>query len=132
MFSNSIDYAAIFNRVLDEKFYIMPRTAWMENTNPGIEWTGGKEIKIPYISMNGLGTMNGYKAPDGDLTLGYETKHLQWYRGRNFAIGRYDVDETNLTLTVGNALKVFLAEHVVPEIDRLRIAKLAQAALSYG
>ena len=131
-FNNSIDYAAIFNRVLDEKFYIMPRTAWMENTNPGIEWTGGKEIKIPYISMNGLGTMNGYKAPDGDLTLGYETKHLQWYRGRNFAIGRYDVDETNLTLTVGNALKVFLAEHVVPEIDRLRIAKLAQAALSYG
>ncbi len=131
-FNNSIDYAAIFNRVLDEKFYIMPRTAWMENTNPGIEWTGGKEIKIPYISMNGLGTMNGYKAPDGDLTLGYETKHLQWYRGRNFAIGRYDVDETNLTLTVGNALKVFLAEHVVPEIDKLRIAKLAQAALGYG
>ena len=131
-FNNSINYAAVFNRILDEKFYIMPRTAWMENTNPGIEWTGGKEIKIPYIAMNGLGTMNGYKAPDGDLTLGYETKQLQWYRGRNFAIGRYDVDETNMTLTVGNALRVFLAEHVVPEVDRLRIAKLAQAALGYG
>ena len=131
-FNNSINYAAIFNRILDEKFYIMPRTMWMENTTPGIEWTGGKEIKIPYIGMNGLGTMNGYKAPDGDLTLGYETKQLQWYRGRNFAIGRYDVDETNLTLTVGNALRVFLAEHVVPEVDRLRIAKLAQSALNYG
>ena len=131
-FTNNIDYAAIFNRVLDEKFYIMPKTLWMENTNPGIEWTGGKEIKIPKISMNGLGTMNGYKAPDGDLTLGYETKTLQWYRGRNFAIGRYDVDETNLTMTVGNALKVFLAEHVVPEIDKLRIAKLAQNAMGYG
>ena len=131
-FNNSINYAAIFNRILDEKFYIMPRTLWMENTNPGIEWTGGREIKIPYMTMDGLGNMNGYKAPDGDLTLGYETKRLQWYRGRNFAIGRYDVDETNMTLTVGNALRVFLAQHVVPETDRLRIAKLAQAALNYG
>ena len=131
-YNNNINYAAIFNRILDEKFYIMPRTMWMENTNPGIEWTGGKEIKIPYLEMDGLGTMNGYKAPDGDLTLGYETKQLQWYRGRNFAIGRYDVDETNMTLTVGNALRVFLAQHVVPEVDRLRIAKLAQAAMGYG
>ena len=112
-FNNSINYAAIFNRILDEKFYIMPRTLWMENTAPGIEWMGGKEIKIPYVSMNGLGTMNGYKAPDGDLTLGYETKQLQWYRGRNFAIGRYDVDETNMTLTVGNALRVWLAQAAI-------------------
>ena len=131
-FNNSINYAAVFNRILDEKFYIMPRTLWMENTNPGIEWTGGKEIKIPYMSMDGLGNMQGYKAPDGDLNLGYETKTLQWYRGRNFAIGRYDVDETNMTLTVGNALRVFLRQHVVPEIDRLRIAKLAQHAVAYG
>lgn len=131
-YNNNINYAAVFNRILDEKFYIMPRTLWMEDTNPGIEWTGGKEIKIPYLDMNGLGTMNGYKAPDGDLTLGYETKQLQWYRGRNFAIGRYDVDETNMTLTVGNAIRVFLAQHVVPEVDRLRIARLAQAAVGYG
>jgi hypothetical protein len=131
-FNNNINYAAVFNRILDEKFYVLPRTMWMENTNPGIEWNGGKEVKIPYIGMNGLGTMNGYKAPDGDLTLGYETKILQWYRGRNFAIGRYDVDETNMALTVGNALRVFLAEHVVPEVDSLRIAALAQGAVGYG
>ena len=131
-FSNTVNYAAVFNRILDEKFYILPRTMWMENTNPGIEWNGGKEVKIPYIGMNGLGTMNGYKAPDGDLSLGYETKQLQWYRGRNFAIGRYDVDETNMALTVGNALRVFLAEHVVPEVDCLRIAALAQGAVGYG
>lgn len=131
-FNNSINYAAVFNRILDEKFYILPRTMWMENTNPGIEWQGGKEVKIPYVGMNGLGNMSGYKAPDGDLTLGYETKILQWYRGRNFAIGRYDVDETNMALTVGNALRVFLAEHVVPEVDCLRIATLAQGAVGYG
>ena len=131
-FNNSINYAAVFNRILDEKFYILPRTMWMENTNPGIEWEGGREVKIPYIGVNGLGNMSGYKAPDGDLTLGYETKQLQYYRGRNFAIGRYDVDETNFALTVGNALKVFLNEKVIPEIDCLRIAAAAQGALGYG
>ena len=131
-YSNNIDYAAIFNRILDEKFYIMPKTLWMEDTNPGIQWTGGREIKIPYMSMDGLGDMQAYKAPDGGLALGYETKRLQWYRGRNFAIGRYDMDETNMTLTVANALRVFLRTHVVPEVDRLRIALLSQHAVNYG
>ena len=131
-FNNSINYAAVFNRILDEKFYIMPRTMWMENTNPEIVWNGGREVKIPKLSMNGLGNMSGYKAPDGDLTLAYETKRLQWYRGRNFAIGRYEMDETNMALTVANALRVFLRQHVTPELDRLRITTLAQNAADYG
>ena len=130
--ANTINYAAIFNRILDEKFYILPRTMWMEDTNPGIVWEGGKEVKIPKLSMDGLGTMNGYKAPQGDLVLDWETKQLQWYRGRNFSIGRYDVDETNFALTVGNALKVFLNEKVIPEVDCLRIGSVAQGALNYG
>ena len=130
--ANQINYAAVFNRILDEKFYILPRTMWMENTNPGIVWEGGKEVKIPMLGMDGLGNMNGYKAPQGDLSLDWETKQLQWYRGRNFSIGRYDVDETNFALTVGNALRVFLNEHVVPEVDSLRIAMAAQGAIAYG
>ena len=129
---NSINYASIFNRILDEKFYILPRTMWMEDTNEGIVWEGGKYVKIPKLGMDGLGTMNGYKAPSGDLTLNWETKELQWYRGRNFAIGRYDVDETNFALTVGNALRVFLNEKVIPEVDSLRIASVAQGAVGYG
>ena len=129
---NSINYAAVFNRILDEKFYILPRTMWMEDTNPGIVWEGGKEVKIPKLGMDGLGTMSGYKAPDGDLSLEWETKVLQWYRGRNFQIGRYEVDETNFALSVGNALNVFLKEKVIPEVDCLRIAAAAQGAISYG
>lgn len=130
--ANSINFAAIFNRILDEKFYVLPRTMWMEDTNPGIVWEGGREVKIPKLGMDGLGTMNGYRAPQGDLSLEWETKTLQWYRGRNFSIGRYDVDETNFALTVGNALRVFLNEKVVPEIDCLRIASAAQGAIGYG
>ena len=130
--ANSINYAAVFNRLLDEKFYIMPRTMWMENSNPGIVWEGGKEVKIPKLGMDGLGTMNGYKAPTGDLALAWETKQLQWYRGRNFQIGRYDVDETNFALSVAPMLNAFLKEKVIPEVDCLRIAAAAQGAVSYG
>ena len=130
--ANTINYASIFNRILDEKFYILPRTMWMENTTAGIVWEGGKEVKIPKLGMDGLGNMNGYRAPQGDLVLDWETKILQWYRGRNFSIGRYDVDETNFALTVGNALRVFLNEKVVPEVDCLRIASVAQGAVGYG
>ena len=129
---NSINYAAVFNRILDEKFYILPRTMWMEDTNPGIAWEGGREVKIPKLGMDGLGNMSGYKAPSGDLSLTWETKTLQYYRGRNFSIGRYDVDETNFALTVGNALRVFLNEKVIPEIDCLRIAAAAQGAVAFG
>ena len=129
---NRIDYAAVFNRLLDEKFYVMPRTMWMEDSNPGIVWEGGKEVKIPKLGMDGLGTMNGYKAPQGDLTLEWETKTLQWYRGRNFSIGRYDVDETNFALSVAPMLNAFLKEKVVPEIDCLRISTAAQGAVAYG
>jgi hypothetical protein len=130
--ANTINYASIFNRILDEKFYVLPRTMWMEDTNAGIVWEGGKYVKIPKLGMDGLGTMNGYKAPQGDLVLDWETKELQWYRGRNFSIGRYDVDETNFALTVGNALRVFLNEKVIPEVDCLRIASVAQGAVGYG
>ena len=130
--ANTINYASIFNRILDEKFYVLPRTMWMENTTAGIVWEGGKEVKIPKLGMDGLGNMNGYRAPQGDLVLDWETKVLQWYRGRNFSIGRYDVDETNFALTVGNALRVFLNEKVIPEVDCLRIASVAQGAVGYG
>ena len=131
-FNNNINYAAVFNRILDEKFYILPRTMWMENTTPGIQWTGGKEIKVPMLTMDGLGTMQGCKAPDGDLNLDWETKTLEYYRGRNFQICTYDPDMTNFALTVENALRVFLNEHVIPELDKIRIGRVVQAAIGYG
>ena len=53
--ANVINYAAVFNRILDEKFYVLPRTMWMENTNPGIVYEGGREVKVPMLGMDGLG-----------------------------------------------------------------------------
>lgn len=130
--ANTINYAAVFNRMLDEKFYIMPRTMWMENTNTGIQYEGGREVKIPILNTDGLGDMQGCKAPTGDVVFEYETKTLQWYRGRNFEIPRYAVNETNFALNVSNLLRVFLREKAIPEIDCLRISTAAQGAVAFG
>ena len=130
--ANVINYASVFNQVLDEIFYISPKTNQLENTMAGLKWNGGRNIEIPKLSTQGLGTMSGYKAPNGDITFGYETKQLQWYRGRNLTIGRYDIDETNFTLTAGNALKVFLNAHVFPEVDKLRLSEAVTSAYGAG
>ena len=103
-FNNNINYAAVFNRILDEKFYILPRTMWMENTTPGIQWTGGKDIKVPYMEMDGLGDMQNCKAPDGSITMDWENKTLEYYRGRNFSICTYEPDMTNFALTAENEI----------------------------
>lgn len=130
--ANTINYAQIFNSVLDQIFYVMPRTMWMENTMPGLVWNNGKQINIPKLSTPGLGNMNGYKAPSGDMVLDYETKELQYYRGRNLTLGRYDVEMTNFAATVGNALNVFLKKDVIPEMDKLRLSQAATAAYGAG
>lgn len=130
--ANTINYAQIFNSVLDQIFYVMPRTLWMENTMPGLQWNNGKQINIPMLTTPGLGTMQGYNAPAGDMTLAYETRQLQWYRGRNLTLGRYDIEMTNFAATVGNALNVFLKKDVIPEVDKLRLSKAASAAYGAG
>jgi len=130
--ANSIDYASIFNQQLDEKFAISLRTGWMENTTPGIVYDGGKYVKIPKMSVSGFGNMQGYKAPDMDHSLTWEDKELQFYRGGNFAIGRYDVNETNFVDNATNVIRTVSEQEMRPEVDKVRIAGVAQAALSAG
>ena len=130
--SNTINYADIFNSTLDEKYAILPRTNFMEQNSMGIQWEGGRNIKVPKLVLQGLGTVSGCTIPDGDYTFSYESFSLQWDRGRRFSIPRYAVNETNFTLTVGNILGEFMRQHVVPEIDKLRISTAATKAIAAG
>ena len=130
--ANSINYAAVFNRILDEKFYIMPRTLWMENTTPGMVYEGGKYIKVPIMETDGLGDMQNGRAPSGDLVLDWETKELEYHRGRSFEILQWDPDMTNFALTVSNVMNVFMREQAVPELDKIRIGRVSIGAVNYG
>ena len=130
--SNTINYADIFNSVLDEKYAILPRTNFMEQNSMGIVYEGGRNIKVPKLTLQGLGTVSGCTIPDGDYTFAYESFSLQWDRGRKFTIPRYAVNETNFALTVGNIMGEFLRQHVVPEIDKLRLSTASTKAITAG
>ena len=130
--STTINYASVFNTVLDEKYAILPKTNFMELNSMGIVWEGGHSIKVPKLTLQGLGTVSGCTIPNGDYDFEYENFSLQWDRGRTFSIPRYAVNETNFALTVGNILGEFLRQHVVPEVDKLRLSTAATKAITAG
>ena len=130
--ATTINYAEVFNSVLDEKFAILTRTGYMEQNSNGIIWQGGKKINVPKLALNGLGNVRGCSIPDGEYTFEYEEHQLQWDRGRRFSIPRYAISETNFALTVGNIMGEFMRQHIVPEVDKLRLSTVATKAISAG
>lgn len=128
--ANTLAYAALFQQNLDKAAVQQARTGWMEGNAGKVIYKGGKEIKIPKLSMQGLGDYdrsNGFVG--GDVTFEYETKQMTHDRGRAFSIDENDVDETNFVLTASAIMGEFQRTKVVPEIDATRIAALATMAI---
>lgn len=128
----STTYAQIFNQAIDEYFYILPRTAFMENTNPAIKYDGGQIVQIPIIDVSGLGDMVNSIAPTGVVNTGWESRQLQYWRGVNLPVSRYDPNLTNDVKNVANAMNSLMRYHAVPELDRVRIMRAATFALGGG
>ena len=130
---NSIAYADIFQTVLDELMVQEATTGWMEANAGQVIYNGGKVIKIPKMTMDGLGNYNratGY--PAGDVTLSYENKTMTQDRGRQLMIDAMDVNEANFVPTASRISSEFQRVAVVPEIDAYRLSVLATAAITNG
>ncbi|NME66043.1 hypothetical protein HF846_15755 [Clostridium cadaveris] len=128
--ANTLAYAVLFQQNLDKAAIQQARTGWMEANAGKVIYKGGKEIKIPKLSMQGLGDYdrsNGFVG--GDVTFEYETKQMTHDRGRAFSIDENDVDETNFVVTASTIMGEFQRTKVVPEIDATRIAALATMAM---
>ena len=54
---NTIEYAKIFMEALDEQLVAGATSGWMEENSGQVQYTGGNEVKIPKIELNGLGTI---------------------------------------------------------------------------
>lgn len=127
---NAIQYAAIFQQELDKKFPQTALTGWMEENTNNAKYMGGKEIKIPSVTMQGLGDYdrNGGGAPEGDITLTYQTVQMTRDRGRGFTLDEMDINETNFALEMGGVMGDYQREHVVPEVDAYRLSQLVKLA----
>lgn len=129
---NTIQYATIFQNELDKAAVHELLTGWMDSNAGRVKYNGGKEVKIPQLSVDGLGdysrgSANGYAG--GDVKFEYKTYTMTQDRGRKFSIDAMDVDETAFVLTAGNIMGEFQRTKVVPEIDAYRLSALAAKAV---
>lgn len=129
--ANSIAYASIFQQNLDTAAVQEATTGWMEANAGQVIYNGGKSVKIPKLTLEGLGDYsreNGYDR--GSITLAYETRTMTQDRGKQFLLDSQDIDETNFAINAALVLSEFQREYVVPEIDAYRLSKLATAAIA--
>lgn len=127
--ANVIEYAKIYQKQLDTLAVQALRTGWMEANAGQVIYNGGKEIKIPKLSLDGLANYNranGYA--NGSVTLEYETRTMTQDRGKKFNIDAMDVDESGFVATGAAVLGAFQAEKVIPEVDAFRMTSLYQIA----
>ena len=127
---NTLQYSTNFQRSLDKAAVVGSTTGWMEANAGQVLYNGGAEVKIPKMSVNGLGDYDrddGYV--QGSVTLDYETRKVTQDRGRLFTLDAMDVNETNFVATAASVMGIFQDEHVIPEIDAYRISSLATQAI---
>ena len=127
--ANTMEYAKVFQQELDKQVIEGSTSGWMEDNASQVIYNGGNEIKLPKISLKGLGDYDrdeGYVG--GAVTYSYETLTLSKDRGRRFRIDALDVDESGFALAAANVAAEFQRTQVIPEIDSYRYSTLASAA----
>lgn len=131
--SNNLNYADVFQTELDKQLVEEATSGWMEPNAKLVKYSGGREVKIPSILMDGLGDYDrdtGFVK--GSVSLEWETHQLTQDRGRTFTLDAMDVDETNFTTTAGVVLGEFQRTQVIPEVDAYRYSAIASKAINAG
>lgn len=73
--ANTVEYAKVFQKELDKQVLEGATSGWMEDNAGQVKYSGGNEVKIPKMSLSGLGNYDrdsGYT--QGAVSLSYETK----------------------------------------------------------
>lgn len=130
---NLIDAASVIQEELDKSAVEQSTSGWMEVNQSMVKYTGGSEVKIPSLDMDGLADYdrkNGFT--EGDVDFKYQTKEMTQDRGRSFSFDENAVDETNFALTASSVMGEFQRTKVVPEIDAYRYSTIAASCIAKG
>ncbi|WP_413627692.1 hypothetical protein R4B61_00375 [Fructilactobacillus vespulae] len=126
----AINYVTKDNGALDQKITQGLLTSALGG-NADVELVnGGKSFTLTTISTSGLKAHSrgkGYNS--GSVENAKEVYTMGQDRDVEFFVDKQDVDETNQDLAAANISKVFIEEHVQPEIDAYRFSKLAKKAV---
>lgn len=127
---NTLATATIFQRQLDQIAVREATTGWMDANAGKVKYNGGAEVKIPKMSVQGMGDYDrdeGYT--QGAATFEYETRTMTQDRGRKFQLDAMDVDETDFVVTASSVMAEFQRNFVLPEIDAYRLSNIATTAI---
>jgi len=130
---NTLAYAQIFQEQLDKQIVAKSTSGWMEGNSGSVIYNGGNTVKIPKISMDGLGNYsrsNGFT--QGAANLSYESMTMTMDRARSFSLDSQDINDTNFVMNASNLMSQFQATQVIPEVDAYRYSKIAQMAIAAG
>lgn len=123
--ANNLETVTLFQQACDRQLIEGATSGWMEANAGQVKYSGGRDIKIPALSTDGLGDYdrnNGY--PRGKVSLSYETQTMTMDRGIQFLLDRVDVDESGFIANATAAMSTFQTENVIPEVDAYRYSKL--------
>lgn len=128
--ANTIEYAKIFQAELDKAAVAEATSGWMEVNQELVQYSGGDEVKIPNVVMDGLADYDRSSGfVEGSVDLSWQTMKMTKDRGRKFQIDENDVDESGFVLAAASLMGEFQRVHVVPEIDAYRYSTIAQKCI---
>ncbi len=128
--TNNTEKAKLFQTNLDLLAEQTLKTGFMDNNIGGIKYSGGDEVKIPKMDVDGQANYDRQKGyVTGAVNLTYETFKMTQDRGRRFTLDAMEVDEAAFIPTATRVMGEYQRTRVVPEIDAYRISKLATYAM---
>ena len=115
---NTLATATLFQQQLDLVAVQSSLTGWMDANAGQVKYTGGAEVKIPKMALQGMANYDREKGyTQGAVTLEYETRKMTQDRGRLFTLDAMDVDETNFIATASSVMGEFTRQYVVPAVS---------------
>jgi hypothetical protein len=123
------EFATVIQTELDKQVHEGATSGFMEDNAGKVIYHGGKEVKLPTISLKGLADYDrdeGYS--DGAVTFAYQTVQLSKDRGRRFRLDSVDVNEESFSIVAATIAEEFQRTKVIPEIDAYRYSKLSDLA----
>ena len=122
---NTLTYATLLQKKLDESAVQGLTSGWMDANAGQVTYNGGNKVRMPEISTTGLKDYDRDKGyPEGAVTLTFKDYEMTMDRGTSFTLDAMDVDETNFIANATTVCSTFQTEKVIPEIDAYRYSKL--------
>ena len=124
--ANNIQLVEKMLPLVDEVYRVEAKSSILDVPNVLTQDTGdAKTIKVAKISLDGLGTYDRETGfPEGAIDLEWETHTFTNERGKRFTLDRMDNIES-FGLIAATMINRFTRDHVLPEVDAYRFAKIA-------